>query len=212
MKAFTIFFRATFVTTLILAVFCAGSLRGANAARDSSSLAGRWVAHLVWRCQPGGGHGDPICLMAAHAPGPVTWAGTFDITSDAAGHGSYTYEATVVGAGSGISRQCGARLFASDAVTGVCPLTGYGKGYFDPSQATFFSTDEWVTFYGSTLVRAVHDAASAGGWTAGDLPIPAQPGFYDDDTISSVSDAMNMALGRIEPLNGIEYIAVVARY
>ncbi len=212
MHTLSVLVRATCAATLLLAILCAGPLRGASAVRDGSSLAGRWVAHVVWRCQPGAGHGDPICLMAANAPGPVTWAGTFDIESDAAGHASYTYEATVAGAGSGISRQCGAQLYASDAVTGVCPLTAHGKGYFDPPTATFFSTDEWVTFYGAKMARAVHNAAAAGGWTAGDLPIPARPGYYDDDTVNTGRDAVNVALERIEPLTGIEYIAVVARY
>src|SRR5262249_32675788 len=105
MKALHVLPRAMSAVFLVLAMLCTGIPRHANAASGSPSLAGHWAAHVLWRCQPGADHGDPICLMAAQARGPVTWAGTFDIVSDAAGRASYNYEATVAGAGSGISRQ-----------------------------------------------------------------------------------------------------------
>jgi hypothetical protein len=211
MKALHVLSRAACAASLVLAVLCAGVPRQASAATGSPSLAGHWVVHLLWRCAPGAGHGDAICLTALFAPGPVTWVGTFDIESDATGRASYTYEATVAGAGSGVSRQCNARLYVS-AVTGVCPMTAHGKGYFDPAGVVFYSTDEWVTFYGAKVVRAVHNAMTYGGWKIPDWPIPPQPGYYDDDTVSKGHDAMNVALQRLEPFRGIEYVAVVARY
>jgi hypothetical protein len=53
---------------------------------------------------------------------------------------------------------------------------------------------------------------AAGGWTSADLPVPPQPGYYDDNTVNSGRDAVNLALERFGPLTGIEYVAVVARY
>jgi hypothetical protein len=91
-------------------------------------------------------------------------------------------------------------------------MIAHGKGYFSPPDATFFSTDEWVTFYGTKVVRAVHNAMAAGGWTSADLPVPPQPGYYDDNTVNNGRDAVNLALERFGPLTGIEYVAVVARY
>jgi hypothetical protein len=198
--------------SLVLALLCTVVPRHVGAASGSPTLAGHWVVHLFWRCTPGVGHGDPICPLAAAAPGPVTWAGTLHIASNAAGRASYTYEATVTGSGSSVSRDCNAQLYVSRAFTGVCPMIAHGKGYFDPAAVVFYSTDEWVTFFGPKVVRAVHDAMAAGGWTTADWPIPAQPGYYDNDTVSNAQDAVDLALTRLEPLTGIDYEAVVARY
>lgn len=212
MKALPVLPRAMGAAFLVLAMLCAGVPRHATAASGSPSLAGHWVAQVLWRCQPGVTKGDPICQMALNAPGPVAWSATYSIVSDATGHASYTYEATVAGAGSGISRQCTAQLYASHAVTGVCPMTAHGKGYFFAPQATFYSTDEWVTIYGTKVVRGVHNAMAAGGWRDGDLPIPPQPGYYDNDTVNNGSDAVNLALEHFGLIKSIEYVAVVARY
>jgi hypothetical protein len=44
------------------------------------------------------------------------------------------------------------------------------------------------------------------------LPVPPQPGYYDDNTVNNGRDAMNLALEHFGPFTGIEYLAVVARY
>jgi hypothetical protein len=185
----------------------------AGAASSNPSLAGHWVAQLFWRCAPGGGIGDPVCPLAADAPGPVTLAITWDIVSNAAGSASFTYEATMAGIGNSVSAQCNGKLYASTAFKGVCPMTAHGTGYFDVTDAGFVVTDERVTFHGKSVTANVHNATSVGGNALGYWPIPPQPGYYDNYTVSSRADTVNKALATtLAALTGIEFRVVVARY
>jgi hypothetical protein len=141
------------------------------------------VAHLFWQCAPGATAHDPICPLAADAPGTVTWAGTVDILSNAAGSATFQYEATLAGAGSGVSPQCNAHLWSSSAFTGLCPMTSHGKGYFTQEglNAPYFGfSDEWVTFHGTKVVRDVHNPMAVVFLYPALWPIPAVPGYYHD--------------------------------
>ncbi len=180
MQAIHILLRATCAAFLSLAMLCAAMPRQAGAAIGSPSLAGHWVAQLVWHCEPGHGPGL-VCGRADHAPGAVTLAITMDIVSDAAGSATFQYEATLAGSGSDLSPLCDAQLWRSTAFTGLCYMTGHGKGYFSPASWYFYVYDEWVTFYGPSMVRAVHNPMAAGGIAYPEMwPIPTQQGYYRD--------------------------------
>jgi len=201
---------------MLVSLLAAEAPRHAVAASASQGLAGHWVAQLLLRFTPDAcvlaPEADPWCTLAKGALGPVTVAVTMDIVSDAMGSGPYTYEMTIVGAGSGISPHCDARLYMSSGFKGVCAMTAHGKGVFDTAAEYFTSGDEWVTFHSTKTVREVHNAMAAGGF-AGTWPIPPYPGYYDVDTVATGRDPVNLAMSDyMGGMAGLDFREVVARY
>jgi hypothetical protein len=197
------------VAGLLLISLPAGMPGHARAATGGASVAGHWVAQLFFQVDAGANcMGDPICPLAVKAPGPVTFAPTIDIVSNAAGEATFTYEATIAGAGNRVSPECNAKLFATNAFTGLCFMTSHGTGYFDVAgangdRAAFFVRDEWVTFHGTKLVREVHNPMAEDFQYPAIWPLIPQQGYFHDQ--------MLWAPGATWP-DGYHYEAVFARY
>jgi len=152
-------------------------------AAGGPSYAGNWMANgIVW-CSTGSSFNEDLCNLARHSAGRVIAGVTWNIVSDAAGNGTFQLAGTISGTGNGVSPECNANLFTFHSLTGLCTLVAHGSGSFAFSPVPgskgpllFEAKEVWMTFYGTKVVRDVHNPA---GYIP-IYPVAPVPGYYHD--------------------------------
>jgi hypothetical protein len=169
---------------------------------DDRGFAGHWVLTSLFRCE-GAAAAAPLCDRSfIDVPGAITEQSTVNIDSDAQGHLTFQYALTISGKGTEISPQCNAELFTGAPMTGICRITSHGRGYFSRGVGNlpaFWVSDEWVTFHGIRVVRAVHDPINltVRGVYPQEWLIPAVSGHYDSGAWSGLMGWSPFAPGKV---------------